>query len=587
MRKNKRTKEYKPNAVAKDSKGKDVSSNKEVDFSTLQSWLSYSKDLARPKQWEYFVIDQFLKGNQNITGNPQDNTITVGKDIAFPINKLAPIYRSYKSYVTRNKPKIEVTPNDTEEASITEARRQNALLRRDNRLNNIRKLNREWVAYACKFGVGYRQVGYDKTKHLSTRWTVDPRDMLFGSTQGNFMDNPYIIKSVVRTMGYWKNRYPKANVSADNEPASDEYKKLSIQIEQYQSAGQVNNDEQTAIGYEAWYRLFKPNSKGGYINKCLFTDSGVVDQIETPYKEYPFVEYQLELDPNEMYPENPIKQLISPQRLYNTLNQQLVEYNFIVNKGRYQFAKDSGFEQINTEQGQLIRHNLGRPVTALPPAPINPALQWQLENTSNDLQILSAQNDASLGKAPFAGASGDLVEALQFGDANQLIEFRENFEDALALEAQLVLSMYDLFEDEGFTMVDDEEKEPDQFFVRGKRASDIEPDKDGKVFIEDNGSYVDYLRVTSDNNVKVSLTSEFGETKQARLNFLSKLVGLGLPISFLLKYLEFPDIDDIEKRVAEEFVVQQMQEQKQETQQPQVDVEGEQDRIRQLMSQGA
>lgn len=578
---------------AKTKKGKDVKKLEDVDFSTLTTWLEFSKDVARPKHWEYFVIDQFLRGNQNIDGNPNDNSITVTKDVNFPINKIHPIFRAYKSYITRNKPKIEISPTDGSEEAKQTARKQNALLRRDNRLNNHRKLNKDWVHYACKYGVGYRQVGYDKEKHLSVRWSVDPFDMLFGARTGNFTDSPYIIKSVVRTMGYWKSKYPKANVSADNEVAADEYKKLGLQIEQYQNGGQLTNDEQTAIGYEAWYRLFTPNKFGGYINKCLFTDGGIVDMIETPFNEFPFVEYQLETDPNEIYPENPMKHLIAPQRLYNILNQQMVEYNYVVNKGRYQFAKDSGFEMINTQQGQLVRHNHGRPVTALPPAPINPALQWQMQNTAEDIQLMSAQNDASLGKTPFAGASGDLIEALQMGDANQLIEFRENFEDSLALEAQLILTMYDLFEDKGFVLNDDEaeEDEEDKFYVVGDRASsDFKPDRDNKIYVEANGSYLDYLKVTSDNNVKVSLTSEFGETKQAKLDFLSKLVGLGLPITFLLKYLEFPDMDDVEARIAEEAVVQQMQQQgpgQEEQGTPPINVKAEEDRIRAMLEQQA
>jgi hypothetical protein len=201
----------------------------------------------------------------------------------------------------------------------------------------------------------------------------------------------------------------------------------------------------------------------------------------------------------------------------------------------------------------------------MPIPPINPALQWQIGYADDSRQLIAAQNDATLGKTPFAGASGDLVEALQSGDANQLQEFRDNFEDALAQEAQMILTMYDLFEGEGFLVEDESDsKNPETFFAIGKTAAQAtkwQPDLGEKVWVEDNGSYLDYMRISTSKNVHATLTSDLGETKQARLNFLSKLVELGLPLTFLLKNLEFPDIDDIEQRIAEEAVIQDMQQQ--------------------------
>lgn len=550
--------------VAQTPNKQDVKNDQAPDLGVLTGWHQYTRDLWRAKRWDFFVIDQFVKGNHNITGDPSDNTITVGADtdhVAYPINKLYANFRAARGFVTRHKPKMEVIPTKFDEASKIYARRSNAILDRDNRLNNSRKINKEWAYYGIKYGVGYRQIGYDKINHVSVRWSIDPFDLGIGAQTGKFEDAPFIIKSIVRTVGYWRNKFPNAHVTADNRPASDQYKELSMQIDN-PSMGSIplRDDEQTAIGHECWFRVFKPNKLGGLINKVLFTDSEVLDFKETPYKEYPFVAYESDIAPNEPYPEGHLKHQIAPQRLYNLLNMQMLDYNYIVNKGRFQVPKGSGFEVIKAKEGQIIRYNPGKRVESIAPPPINPSLQWQIQKTDDDMQLIGANNDATAGRSPTPNASGDLVEALQNGDSNSLLELRENFEDALSQEATQILNMYSLFEDEG-VLIDSEIKpgETDTFMAVGDKA--LGETKVGKqYFSDDNGGYLDYVRVAEDNNVKVTVSSELGETKAARLNILMKLAEAGIiPGKTILEHLEFPNTDDILERVAEESVAEMAQ----------------------------
>jgi hypothetical protein len=529
------------------------------DLSVLEGWYQFTKDTWRTKRWDFFVIDQFVKGNHNISANPEENTIYVDTPtdyVSYPINKLFANFRSARGFVTRHKPKVEVTPTQLDDTSKTYARRANAVLERDNRLNNFRKINKEWAYYGIKYGVGYRQVGYDKINKVAIRWSIDPFDLGIGAKTGKFEDAPFIIKDIIRTIGYWKNKYPKANVTPDNKTAGDEYKELANQIDNPTSNLSLRQDEQTAIGHEVWYRTYKPNKLGGFINKCLFVIGDILDFVETPYKEYPFVAYESDVSPNSIYPEGHLKHQISPQRLYNLLNMHLLEYNYLVNHGRFQFPKGSGFEVIKAKEGQLIRYNPGHRIESLPPAPINPALQWQIGKADEDMQLIGAYNDASYGKLPTPNASGDLVDALQTGDSNNLLELRENFEDALSQEASLILNMYSLFENKGF-VVDSkiDAEQTDKFMVLGDKA--LGEIKLGKQYIDDNGGYIDYIRIAEDNNVKVSVTSELGETKAARLNILLKLAEAGIiPGKTILDHLEFPNTDDILRRIAEESVAE-------------------------------
>jgi len=69
---------------------------------------------------------------------------------------------------------------------------------------------------------------------------------------------------------------------------------------------------------------------------------------------------------------------------------------------------------------------------------------------------------------------------------------------------------------------------------------------------EANGGYLDYVAILPDNHVKVSVTSELGETKQARLDLLFKLVEAGVPLKVLMEYLEFRNTSDIFERITQE-----------------------------------
>ena len=527
------------------------------DLSVLTGWAQFTKDMWRTKRWDFFVIDQFVRGNHNVSGNPNDNTIYVNTNtdyISYPINKLWANFRAARGFVTRHKPKIEVVPVDMNDASVAYARRANQILERDNRLNNFRTINKEWAYYGIKYGVGYRQVGYDKENKVAVRWSIDPFDLGIGAQTGKFEDAPFVIKSIVRTVGYWRNKYPNCHVVPDNKPADDEYKQLSMQIENPTIGNlPLRDDEQTAIGYEVWYRVYETNKLGGKINKCLFTTSEILSFEETPYKEFPFVAYESDIVPNESYPEGHLKHQIAPQRLYNLLNMHMLEYNYLVNRGRFQTVKGAGFEVIKAKEGQIIQHNPGKRVESIAPPPINPSLQWQIQKADDDMQLIGAYNDASFGRLPSANASGDLVEALQTGDSNNLLELRENFEDALSREASLILNMYSLFERDGFNIQDKlgEGEYQDIKVIGAKATEDMKIEK--QYFDEENGSYLDYIKVSEDNQVKVTVSSELGETKAARLNLLMKFVELGvLPAKFLLEHIEFPNTDDVLKRMAEE-----------------------------------
>lgn len=532
------------------NKGKDVPT-----LDQLLGWLEYSRQTWNTKKWDYFVIDQFVRGNHNITGNPVDNSIEVTQTsdyISYPINKMYSNFRAVRGFVTKHYPKVEVTPTEFEDSAKEYARRSTAVLERDNRLNDFHRINKEWVYYGIKYGVGYRQVGYDIKNQVSQRWSIDPFDLDIVAATGKFEDAPAIIKSIVRTVNYWNKKYPKAGVTADNEPASHEYKKLSMEIEMGgTSEAPQRSEEQTAVGYECWYRVYEKNKAGGFINKVLFTKNQIIDFTETPFDEYPFVAYESDIIPNEPYPEGHMKHQIAPQRMLDLLNMQLLDYNYIVNKGRFQFAKGSGFEIINAKEGQLIRHNPGKPVQVVPPPPISPLLLNQLQYADDVLDIMGAQSDASRGQAPFAGASGDLVEALQSADTSQLSELRENFEDALAREAKLILKMYNIFEKKGFVVEDEVRgKEIDRFAVVGKKAT--EGMMMGEQFYAEDDTSLNYFEVVEDNHVKVTIGSELGETKQARLALMLRLVSVGMPLKYLLEYLEFPDVDGVMQRIAEE-----------------------------------
>lgn len=538
--------------------------NPKPDLAMLMDWRSVASAQARKKHWEWFVIDQFIRGNHNVRGNPSDNTIEISRgaqSINYPINKMYVNFRAVRAFVTRHRPFVEIDVDDSKDPKVLDyARRANSLIKRDNKLNNFHKINKDWVFYGVKYGAGYRQIGYDTQKKCCIRWTIDPFDLLIGSATGNFKDAPYLIKDVVRTIAYLKNKYPKYGgvFAPDNELAADEYKRLGLQIQNQDAYGITTSSigEQTKIVHECWYRLFEKNSKGGIINKVTFVDTGIVDEEETPYDEYPFIAYYASEEPNEIHPDGHMKQTVAPQRMFNLLNTQKLEYNHIVNRGRFVTDKDSGFQVINTKDGQIIRVNKGKRLLVVNPPSINPLLDSHSKDAERYIEDIGGQHDASLGATPPRLASGIAIDQIQQGDSNNISDLRDNFEDSLAQEAAMILKMYSLFESEG-VVINDVVNEADVKPVAmiGQKALETLGKKvPDKYFLEGEGDYCEVCTVLTENKVTASVQSEFGETKEAKFNMLLKLRDAGLPLTTILKLIEFPNAADVTERIANEAV---------------------------------
>lgn len=548
--------------MAKDKNDAIVTDTK-PDLTILNQWLAYAQGVAKRKQWDYFVIDQFLRGNQDIKGNPQDNSLTITKrtdKISYPINKLYTTFRAVRAFVTRHKPVVEIDLEEgSDESAKTYARRANKLLARDNKLNNFRKINKEWVYYGIKYGLGWRQVGFDPDKHVCIRWSVDPNDIVVGAPDGRVEDAPYIIKSVKRTVGYVKSKYKDnaKNISPDGVVATNEYKELGLQIQQLTGFSQKQTEqEDTVMLHECWYRLFNKNSKGGFVNKVVFTETEILGEIEeTPYDEYPFIPYYSEITPNEIAGDGHLKHVIPAQRMLNLLNTQMLEYNHVVNKGRFLVKNNSGFKVISAKEGHIIKYSTTKPDVLSPPQ-ISGMLDRQLTFALDFIEDLGGQHDASMGATPQRVNSGAAIEALQLGDSNNISDLRDNFEDALALEAAWILKMYALFEADGVKLTETVGKNETPFVAMGKvaveKAGKPLPEKN-RYYLEDNGSYCDYCTILADNRVKASVTSELGETKQARMELLFKLLDSQvISGKSVLRHLEFPNTQNIMQELAEE-----------------------------------
>lgn len=548
------------------------------DLSTLKDWQAMGAQAARMYRWEWFVIDQFIRGNQNIRGNPNDNSITVTKgsnNINFPINKMYVAFRAVRAYVTRHKPIIEIDVDESKDPNVLAyARRAASLIRRDNKLNNGVKLNKNWVFYGVKYGLSYRQMGYDPKRKCCIRWTVDPFDLDIVSKTGEFADAPAIVKNVVRTIEYIKNKYPDytGTLAPDNELAADEYKRLGMLINNQDGYGVTTTEiaKQTKIVHEAWYRVFEPNSKGGFINKCTFVDTGKLDHEETPYDEFPFIPYYTSQEPNELYPDGHMKHTVSPQRMFNLLNTQELEYNHVVNRGKYVTEKGSGFSIINTQDGQIIRVNKNAKLISLNPPSVNANLPRQRDNAERWIDDTSGQHDVSLGSIPPRITAGVAIDSIQQGDSNNISDLRDNFEIALAEEAAWILKIYSLFEHEGIVINDVAKNDlgqpevnkvalvgqkalqsmkkpkPNRYYISGKGEGSEGAD------LQNNGEYCEVFEILADNKISVSIQSQLGETKQAKMELLLKLKDAGLPLATVLKFLEFPNAADISERLAEE-----------------------------------
>ncbi len=529
------------------------------------SLFNYAKEVRRKFDWEWLVRSLYIRGYHFARYNRGTNTVTFANrtGVRIPINLLWAHLRAVRNQVTSFRPKWEVMPAVTTESSIENAQFSGKVLDYIYLKSNVKRAIKEVVTHSLLFSVGIWQFDINKEGNISIR-TVDPFDFYIDPNvrSADINDPDYGAEFVIKTMNMSLDavrKNPKytgvEELQGDNEVSSAEYKRFLMQVTRHMNQ-RAQEDAPTVIVKECWMR---ERQEDGTFKMRVIT---YVDSLQDPIRneltdetDYPFEIYQGELTPLEVYGESWSKHLIPINRVIDSLESHIFEYNHLFARGRFVIDKNSGVRLIVNQHGQIIEKNRGSTVTSLPISPLPTTPESQSLRMRTYLEDLSGAHDVSLGRIPAGVKSGVGIAELRAADATNQDDLVDNLEDFLSRAGRKVLRLVS----ENWTTsklinVTGIGGKPEYFMAVGERGKKTTGKKEKYKFGEMN---LPLATIGADNEVRVRVGSWLAYTKEARQEKIKELYRLGaIDQQALLEHLEFGDIEGIMNRTRQERLLQ-------------------------------
>lgn len=521
-----------------------------------------ASDSRRKYDQEWLGRNLFWRGYQFSRYLPETQTVVlaVRQSARVPVNLTTAYMRSIRNQVTAFRPKFEVlptVPNNT--SSQVQARYAQRLLDYYFDKLKLKMKIKETVVQALMYSIGgpWQIVFDEQTKEVKI-WLLDPFDFYMDPLAEDPNECEYMIKAVRAPVGAITTN-PNYNIEARREIksgsgtlAASPQKQFLLQTTRIVAA-KTQTSSPFAIQYEGSFRRYREDGTR-YMVHCIWTDQNSIpllyEELETD--EFDYVVYRGDLVPKEPYGESWIKHVMVVNRAINTLESSALEYNSRIAKGRLVVDRDAGVRAIHNVHGEIISKNRGSSVESLDMAPLASSVPEQIERMVKYSMDISGVHEATLGSVPTGMRSGIGVAELKQADSNSQDDLVDNLEDFLTEVAMKILkkiaqnyTSYKVIKDLGV-------REGDQkyFAVIGKKAAKGKTragdrlGKPGQVKI--GPDWFDVAEIGDDNNIRVTIGSWLGYTKEALQQKVQAYFQIGLiDQATALKLLEFGDIDTI------------------------------------------
>ena len=531
-----------------------------------KSLFNFAKESRRKYDWDWLVRNLFYRGYHYATYSRGTNTVTLGNrtGVRIPINLLYAHLRGVRNQVTSFKPKWEVLPNVTTESAFENARYSGKVLDYIYEKSHINRSIKEIVTHSLLYSIGIWQFDIDNNGNVVIR-SVDPYDFYIDPNirSADINDPEYGAEFVGKTMQLpldvvRKNPNYKieGELQADNEVASAEYKRFLMQVTR-QVAKRENEEAPTLTVYE--FQMRERQEDGTFKRRVVtFTD-----QLEFPLRnelaedsDYNYEVYQGDLTPLEIYGESWAKHLIPLNRVIDSLESHIFEYNHLFARGRFVIDKNSGVRLIVNQHGQIIEKNRGSTVTSLPISPLPSAPFEQNVSMRRYFEDLSGLHEVSYGRIPAGVRSGIGIAELKQADSTNQTDLVDNLEDFLSRSGRKILKIVaENWNTSKLINATGIGGKPEYFMAIGETAQRVRKTKKKEFTFGE--MKLPLAIIGADNEVKVKVGSWLAYTKEARQERVKELFRLGaIDQKTLLENLEFGDIDGILQRTREERLLQ-------------------------------
>lgn len=559
--------------------------------SKAQALFRSAYDSRERYDWEWLTRDLFRRGYHFSTYNADSKTVllTSGRKVKIPINLLWAQMRSVKNQVTNFKPKWEVLPTGKTEESVNNARYSGRLLDYYYSRLNLRKMLKEVVMQGLLFSVGGPlQIGYDPNADNGDgevyAWLIDPYDFYVDPNATSLEDAEYVVKAVRKTLSEITtneeyNFYDAIPEKGDSILAASPSKQFLKQALRHRGGTTKEEEEEGAILKEAWIKVRvsddnvkelkeeltknDEDTKDLRIGEILMRTIHYVDFINDPLKvqlkrmdELPFVMYQADINPCELYGESWAKHIIPINKMLNALEGSVFMYNYRYAIGRIVIDKNSGVRLISNQHGDFIEKNRGAEVTSLPLAPLPNSYQTQIESCRRYIEDLGGSHEVSMGRLPAQIKSGIAIAELKQADSTNQGDLVDNLEDFMVQVGKKILKVvaknYEVpkvIKDLGMG------GDIKHFAAVGETGSKRKNKRSVKIGVDN----FDLAIIGADNEIRVTIGSWLAYTKTARQERIKELFDAKLiDQKTALQHLEFSDVDDIIESTRKEQVLSEM-----------------------------
>lgn len=546
--------------------------DKQRDFLAMDAkpFFQAAKDARRRYDQEWLGRNLFWRGFQFSRYMPQTQTVVLSsrQSSRVPINLVASNMRAIRNQVTSFRPKWEVLPTVPDsKSSQNQARYAQRLLDYYFDKLKLKTKIKETVTQGLLYSVGGPwQVIYNPLTKEVDIWMLDPFDYFVDPLAENHNDAEGVIKAARRPMTE-VTRNPEYSLfarkeisSGDPTLAASEYKQFMIQAIKSVSPRIVDSSPMLILK-EGYFRRRKETGEV-YMVHCIWTDQNITPLLyeELDTDEFDFVVYRADLNPKEIYGESWIKHVMPINRALNILESSAFDYNYKVAKGRIVVDRDAGVRAIHNVHGEIIEKNRGATVESLDMAPLPVAVAQQIERMWRYMEDISGIHEASLGRIPTGVKTGVGIAELKQADATSQDDLVDNLEDFLTEVAIKLLKKIAQHYDEPKIVKDlgAREGQADYFAVVGKKFNKPkkEPIPGHEKQVKIGADWFDIAEIGDDNNIRVTIGSWLGYTKEALQQKVLQYFQLQLiDQKTALKLLEFGDIDSIVQQTRMESIL--------------------------------
>lgn len=528
--------------------------------------LSYYKSARRKYDKDWLSRNLFFRGYQFSQANQRTGAVTMTHS-KIPVNLTWAFARSIRNQVTSFKPKWEVLPEYKGKKAESNARLTGKLLDSIFRKNNLTKLIKEALTQGLLTSIGgpfevWWDENFDNGKN-QPRGEVrirlhDPFDVYFDPNATTLEESSAIIKAVrtdldkIKANPLYKEAMKNFTSVGTLKRAESEYKQFLLQT--IQDSSQQTEDNEALILYEMHEKEY---SEDGDVKIRILTWT---DAISTPLRDelidqeyYDLEVLQGDINPLEMYGESWGKHVIAMNRVYNSLESDMFDYHHIFAKGRMVIERGSGVRAVVNEHGSIIEKNKGAEVSTLPISPLPSSYEAQIARVRSNMEDIAGVHDASLGRTPQAVKSGIGIAELKQSDSTNQDDLVQNLEECLMLLGQKVLKkVATYYTTPRIKKVVGTGQLVEHFAIVGEDF--IGEEKEDWKIGEDK---YPLAKVAYNNELTVSIGSWLAYTKEGRQKVLMDMAEAGLiDKETVLKYFEFPDIQDIVDKTRIEALIE-------------------------------